>query len=139
MQSMPSGYNKKRILVCQDNLTKYCILRALTSKNTADVTFHLLIIFFLFMAPVILHSVTNSSSLHMSLQSSRKFGLTLMHGKPHHPQSQGSVERANGDIKDMLVAWTADNDSEDWRTGISFADKKDGEKKSRRSASWRTR
>ena len=39
--------------------------------------------------------------------------LTLVHGKPRHPQSQGSVERANGDIKDMLVAWMADNNSQD--------------------------
>ncbi|XP_037774770.1 KRAB-A domain-containing protein 2-like [Penaeus monodon] len=31
--------------------------------------------------------------------------LVLVHGEPRHPQSQGSVERANGDIKDMLVAW----------------------------------
>jgi hypothetical protein len=30
--------------------------------------------------------------------------LVIVHGKPCHPQSQGSVERANYDIKDMLVA-----------------------------------
>ena len=28
----------------------------------------------------------------------------IVHGKPRHPQSQGSVERANYDIKDMFVA-----------------------------------
>ena len=31
--------------------------------------------------------------------------LHLVHGKPCHPQSRGSVERANSDIKDMLAAW----------------------------------
>ncbi|XP_070183286.1 KRAB-A domain-containing protein 2-like [Littorina saxatilis] len=31
MQSMPSGSNKKWIMVYQDHLTKFCILRALTS------------------------------------------------------------------------------------------------------------
>ncbi|XP_068234271.1 KRAB-A domain-containing protein 2-like [Palaemon carinicauda] len=46
--------------------------------------------------------------------------LSIVHGKPRHPQSQGSVERANGDIKDMLVAWMADNNSTDWATGIKF-------------------
>jgi hypothetical protein len=30
--------------------------------------------------------------------------LKQVHGKRSYPQSQGSVERANGDIKDMLVA-----------------------------------
>ena len=33
---------------------------------------------------------------------------------------QGSVERANGDIKDMLVAWMADNESQDWSIEIKF-------------------
>lgn len=46
--------------------------------------------------------------------------LALVHGKPRHPQSQGSVERANGDIKDMLVAWMSDQNSQDWSVGIKF-------------------
>ncbi|XP_066953255.1 SCAN domain-containing protein 3-like [Macrobrachium rosenbergii] len=46
--------------------------------------------------------------------------LSIVYGKPRHPQSQGSVERANGDIKDMLVARMADNNSTDWATGIKF-------------------
>ncbi|KAK6181583.1 hypothetical protein SNE40_009409 [Patella caerulea] len=44
----------------------------------------------------------------------------MVHGKPRHPQSQGSVERANGDIKDMLVAWMGDNNTNDWSVGIKF-------------------
>ena len=39
--------------------------------------------------------------------------LVIVHGKPRHPQSQGSVERANYDIKDMLVAWMSENDTAD--------------------------
>ena len=35
-------------------------------------------------------------------------------------KSQGSVERANGDIKDMLVAWLADNNTQDWTIRIKF-------------------
>ncbi|XP_068227706.1 uncharacterized protein [Palaemon carinicauda] len=46
--------------------------------------------------------------------------LVIVHGKPRHPQSQGSLERANGDIKDMLVAWMGDNDTNDWSIGIKF-------------------
>ena len=30
-------------------------------------------------------------------------GLKIVHGKPRHSQSQESVERANRDIKDMLM------------------------------------
>ncbi|GFN95712.1 KRAB-A domain-containing 2 [Plakobranchus ocellatus] len=48
MQSRPSASNKKWILVYPDHLTKFCILRALTSKRAADVVFLLLDIFLLF-------------------------------------------------------------------------------------------
>jgi hypothetical protein len=30
------------------------------------------------------------------------------------------VERAIGDIKDMLVAWMTDNNTQDWSIGIKF-------------------
>jgi len=36
-------------------------------------------------------------------------GMKLVHGKLRHSQSQGSVERSNQDIQDMLVAWMSDN------------------------------
>ncbi|XP_037787451.1 KRAB-A domain-containing protein 2-like [Penaeus monodon] len=58
-------------MVYQDHLTKFCVLRPLSSKQ------------------------------HISL-------------------NQGSVERANGDIKDMLVAWMGDNNTTDWSIGIKF-------------------
>ena len=44
----------------------------------------------------------------------------IVHGKPRHPQSQGSVERANSDIKDMLIAWMSENDTRDRSVGIKF-------------------
>jgi hypothetical protein len=46
--------------------------------------------------------------------------LKQVHGKPSHPQSHRSVERTNGDIKDMLVAWMADKNTQDWSIGIKF-------------------
>ena len=46
--------------------------------------------------------------------------MKLVCGKSLHPQTQGSVERANGDITDMLIAWMVDNESQDWTTGIKF-------------------
>ena len=37
--------------------------------------------------------------------------MVMVLGKPRHPQSAGSVKRTNGDKKDTLVAWLADNDT----------------------------
>ncbi|XP_063599492.1 KRAB-A domain-containing protein 2-like [Penaeus indicus] len=45
----------------------------------------------------------------------------MVHGKPKHPQSQVSVERASGDIKDMLHAWMADK-THDWSVGLRFVE-----------------
>ena len=46
--------------------------------------------------------------------------LVIVHGKPRHPQSRGSVERANCDIKHMLIAWMSVNDTQGWTVGLKF-------------------
>ena len=121
MQSMVHN-SFKWILVYQDHLTKFVILRALTSKRAAEVAHHLLDIFLLIGAPAILQSDNGSEFTAQVIQELKIVWPTLImvHGKPRHPQSQGSVERANGDIKDMLVAWMGDNSTADWSTGIKF-------------------
>lgn len=43
---------------------------------------------------------------------------TLVHGKPRHSQSQGSVERANQDIENMLFSWMRENKSTNWSKGL---------------------
>ena len=121
MQSMPNG-QYKWILVYQDHLTKYCILRPITSKRAAEVAFQLMDIFLLFGSPQILQS-DNGSEFTASVITELKLlwpDLLMVHGKPRHPQSQGSVERLNCDVKDMLVAWLGENDCTDWPIGLKF-------------------
>ena len=38
--------------------------------------------------------------------------------------NQGSVERSNQDIRDMLVAWMSDNNTKTWSEGIRFIQSK---------------
>lgn len=121
MQSM--NHNTfKWIMVYQDHLTKFCILRPLTSKRATEVAFQLADIFLLIGAPVLLQSDNGSEFTAAVITELATLwpDLKIIHGKPRHPQSQGSVERANGDIKDMLVAWMSDNNSTDWTWGIKF-------------------
>jgi len=47
-----------------------------------------------------------------------------MHGKPRHFQSQGSVERSNQNVRDMLVAWISDNNTKTWSEGLRFMQSK---------------
>jgi len=50
-------------------------------------------------------------------------GMKLVHGKPRHSQSHGSVERSNQDVRDMLVAWMLDN-TKTWSEGLRFIQSK---------------
>jgi hypothetical protein len=46
-------------------------------------------------------------------------GMTIVHGKPRHSQSQGSVERSN-----MLLAWMSDNNTKARSEGLRFIESK---------------
>ncbi|GBM84205.1 KRAB-A domain-containing protein 2 [Araneus ventricosus] len=46
--------------------------------------------------------------------------LKIVHRKPRYSQSQGSVERANQDIENMLNTWMWDNKSDQWSEGLRF-------------------
>ena len=46
--------------------------------------------------------------------------LKLVHGKPRHSQSQGSVERANQDVQNMMMTWMQTNESRHWADSLRF-------------------
>ena len=121
MQSLPSDKHKW-IMVYQDHLTKFCVLRALFSKRASEVAYHLMDIFLLLGAPGILQSDNGSEFVSHEISELKDMwpDLTIVHGKPRYPQSQGSVERVNCDIRDMLVAWMSENNTQDWTIGIKF-------------------
>ena len=74
MQAMKQG-NYKWIMVYQDHLTKFCVLRPLTSKRAAEVAYQLLDIFLLLGAPEILQVTTDRSLLLVLLPNLNCFGL----------------------------------------------------------------
>ncbi|XP_035216686.1 SCAN domain-containing protein 3-like [Stegodyphus dumicola] len=47
--------------------------------------------------------------------------LKIVHGKPRHSQIQGSVERANQDIENMLSSWLESNHTSKWSERLRFA------------------
>ncbi|XP_041366789.1 KRAB-A domain-containing protein 2-like [Gigantopelta aegis] len=121
MQSMTKA-PYKWIIVYQNHLTKCCVLCPLTSERAAEVAFRLMDIFLLLGAPQILQS-DNGSEFTASVITELKVlwpDLLMVHGKPRHPHSQGSVEGLNCDVKDRLIAWLGDNNSTDWSVGLRF-------------------
>ncbi|XP_071181569.1 KRAB-A domain-containing protein 2-like [Mytilus edulis] len=122
MQSMPNG-DFKFILNYQDNLTKFGVIECLSSKRAAEVAYKLFTnVFLVFGAPHILQSDNGREfTANIILELKQLWPeLVIVHGKPRHPQSQGSVERSNGDVHDMLVSWMRDNVTTKWATGIKF-------------------
>ncbi|CAF1128400.1 unnamed protein product [Adineta ricciae] len=113
MQSSPDG-PFKFILNYQDHFTKFCVLRPLKTKTAAaEVAYHLLDIFALFGAPLILQSDNGREFTALVIEelSLTWKNLKIVHGKPRHPQSQGSVERCNQDTKQLLGTWIRENNS----------------------------
>jgi hypothetical protein len=121
MQSQ--SYNDYRfIMVYQDHLTKFVLLKSLKTKRAEEVAFNILEIYTTFGAPLILHSDNGREFVNSVLVELHAMWpeVKIVHGKPRHSQSQGSVERANRDIEEMLGAWMDENKTKDWPAGIKF-------------------
>ena len=93
------------LLVYQDHLTKFVVLRPLQRKTAEEVAFVLFEIFCLFGPPHILQSDNGKEFRNVNLASMIRDlwpDCKIVHGKARHPQSQGSVERVNREIKKVL-------------------------------------
>ena len=103
-QSQADGENKW-IFVYQDHLTKFVQLRPVTSKRAPEIAYQLLDVLSIFDIPNILQSDNGREFVNSIIDEHRSMweGLKIVHGKPRNSQSQGSVERANRGIGDMLT------------------------------------
>lgn len=111
----------KFLMVCQDHLTKFVVLRALKSKSAEDVAIQLKDIFSIFGAPCIFHTDNGREFKNQIIKALAMSWpeVKIVHGKPRHSQTQGSVERANRDIENMLAAWLKDNPEKKWPQGLA--------------------
>ncbi|XP_015600310.1 KRAB-A domain-containing protein 2-like [Cephus cinctus] len=112
----------KFIMVYQDDLTKFVQLRPLKTKRAKEVAYHVLSIFLTFGAPAILQSNNGRefSNQVISEICAMWKDVKIVHGKPRPSRTQGSVERANKDIQNMLTAWMNNNDKNKWSDGLPF-------------------
>lgn len=101
----------KWIMHYQYHTTKFSFLRPLASKRAAEDATELLKIFLEIGCPSILQSDNGREFTAEVIKE-----LTLMwpsckiiNGRSRHPESQGSVERANQDVEAMLRSWLIDN------------------------------
>lgn len=82
----------------------------------------LLDIFCLFGEPAVLQSDSGRQFCNEVINSLREKwpDLSIVHGKLQHSQSQGSVERANQDVENILTTLMQDNNANKWSEGLRF-------------------
>jgi len=95
-------------------------------QTAEEVAYQLMGIFCIFGTPFILQSDNGREFANKINQNLADMwpGMKLVHGKQRHSHSQGSVERSNQDIRDMLVAWMSDNNTKTWSEGLRFIQSK---------------
>ncbi|XP_049874566.1 KRAB-A domain-containing protein 2-like [Pectinophora gossypiella] len=110
------------LLQYQDHLTKFCFLRPLKSKQAKEVAIEILKIFLEVGCPHILQSDNGREFTASVLKEIVSLwpACKIINGRPRYPQSQGSIERSNQDIKNMIRAWMTDNKSTNWSIGCYF-------------------
>lgn len=120
MQTEPDG-PYKFIMNYQDHLTKFVFLRALKTKRAEEVAYNLMDIFCITGAPCLLHSDNGREFVNKIIDNlADMFQVKIIHGKPRHSQSQGSIERANQDVRDILITWMQETQSSKWSEGLRF-------------------
>ena len=114
----------KWILNYQDHFTKFVHLRPLKYKTAEEVAYHIVDIFQTSNgAPLILQTDNGGEFVNDWLKEIAKQwpGMKLVRGRSRYPQSQGSVEAANKEIKKMLGSWASETNSTNWATkGLSM-------------------
>lgn len=112
----------KFIFVYQDHLIKFVQLRPLRTKTAGEIAYTLLDIFTTFGAPSVLQSDNGREFSNLVIEEvcSMWPELKIVHGKPHHSQSRGSVECANQDVENILSTWLQTHKTTYWSDGLRF-------------------
>jgi len=94
------------------------ILRPLRSKTANEVADQVKSIFAIFGAPTILQSDNGREFKNSTLEAlvDEWNGKNFVHGKPRHSQSQGSVERCNQDVENIMFCLMRDLQTTEWAT-----------------------
>jgi len=123
------------VKICHDAKVVLWLLKETTTTSSdftkipqtaKEVAYQLMDIFYMFGGPFILQSDNGREFADKIIQNLADMcpGMKLVHGKPRYSQSQGSVERSNQDVRDMLVAWMSDNNTKTWSEVLRFIQSK---------------
>jgi hypothetical protein len=84
------------------------------------VAYELFLIFTTQGCPAILQSDNGGEFVNEVLEKLMELwpDCKILKGRPRHPQTQGSIERAHKEVAQMLGSWMNHNDSRQWSIGL---------------------
>ena len=98
-----NGVEMRYILVTKDHCTTFIWLRAIPRKEATIVAAELRHLFHEIGFPLIFHSDNGTEFMASVLELIRKDPFSYyVHGRPRTPSDQGSVERGNRDIQNLI-------------------------------------
>ncbi|GFX35100.1 SCAN domain-containing protein 3 [Trichonephila clavipes] len=104
-----------------DQATEEEHLRPLKTKRSEEVAYHVLSIFLTFGVPAILQSDNGREFINQIIPEKCAMWKDV-HGNSRYSQTQGSAQKANQDIQNMLTAWMNDNDTNKWSEELPFVE-----------------
>lgn len=106
------------ILHCRDHYSKFSWAYALKSKEAQFIADHLITLFYQFGPCKILQSDNGKEFTASVIKNLKNIwtGLTIINGRPRHPQSQGLVERGNATLCNILGKYMEDRGVSTWTT-----------------------
>ena len=120
MRGTPDG-EFKWICHIRDHFSKYSVATPMKSKASEEVASVFLTWIIHLGVPGKVHC-DNGTEFKGALELLlRKHGIKIIHGRAHHPQSQGMVEKGNDILKEKIAAWLSDHQSSSWVEAIPEA------------------
>lgn len=96
------GY--RYVLTVKCCFSKFCWLFPLKTKSASEVCAILKALFVKEGAPTIIQSDNGGEFIgEVVKQLCKDFDVRILHGRPHHPQSQGQIENLNKQVKRLLA------------------------------------
>jgi hypothetical protein len=106
------------ILHCRDRYSKFSWGYSLKSKEAQFIADHLITLFYQFGPCKILQSDNGKEFTANVIKNLKNIwpGLVIINGRPRHPESQGSVERENATLCNILGKYMEDRGTASWTT-----------------------
>jgi IS30 family transposase len=118
MRSEPSGpYNW--ILTTKDHFDKFVTLWPLENKTAQEVA-DVLDIFLMCCGPWEVLQCDRGTEFKAAVSIlMRRHGIKVIYSSPRHPESQGLVEQANGQVKRLIRTWKAETGLTNWDLALT--------------------